>query len=315
MNATRQCSSKRKTKKKAKTSSSLAVLFSPGGRRMLAAGFLICGLVAATIVGWKYFGGKITAQPDYIIQEKDIQTTPAPEWVKADIRNQVFSKEPMENLSVLDRQLTVKIAHAFADHPWVARVVRVSKYFPAQVVVDLNFREPVAMVEVLIDGEAGLLPIDKDAVLLPTEGFTEADTRKYVRIAVADAFPTCDAGETWKDQRVEGAVQVANLLKDHWQKIGIYRIVATIANNPSVGRRPSLELQARNGSRVFWGAAPKADDPIQTKEAAILAKKLVEYAQTNGSLDLLAHPVDIDLRGGVMVTPRTADRNRDAVQR
>ena len=78
---------------------------------------------------------------------------------------------------MLDRMLAVKVARAFELNPWVARVKWVRKSYPGQVEVELEYRRPVAMVEVYTDDEMGLFPIDSHAVLL--------DPRDYRREIVS----------------------------------------------------------------------------------------------------------------------------------
>ena len=72
-------------------------------------------------------------------------------------------------LSLVDGELTVQMASAFAAHPWVAHVERVSKRFPAGLEVVLAYRRRWRMVEV--DGGTAALPVDVDGVVLPIAGF------------------------------------------------------------------------------------------------------------------------------------------------
>jgi len=78
-----------------------------------------------------------------------------PEWIHCDLRAEIFRSAALDGpLSIMDEDLAERIAVACALHPWVARVRSVRKYHPARVVVELDYRRPVLMVEVT----GGLLP-------------------------------------------------------------------------------------------------------------------------------------------------------------
>ena len=77
--------------------------------------------------------------------------------------------DPQHPLSLMDDDLVERVKSAFSLHPWIARVVRVEKFYPGRVVVDVVYRHPVCMVEVL--GE--LLPVDVEGVVLPKEDFLQ----------------------------------------------------------------------------------------------------------------------------------------------
>ena len=76
-------------------------------------------------------------------------------------------------MSILDDELVQKIQTAFSLHPWVANVTHVTKRHPAHVDVELEYRKPVAMVEVHENGSDGLYPVDTDGVLLPSTAVGE----------------------------------------------------------------------------------------------------------------------------------------------
>ena len=108
---------------------------------------------------------------EYEVAADRIAVTPAPAWIHADVKAEVLRSAAVGRLDLRDRHLVVHVASAFALHPWVAKVVRVEKRFPAQVTVELEYRRPVAAVEVADRGEAGLVFIDQESVLLPSADF------------------------------------------------------------------------------------------------------------------------------------------------
>jgi hypothetical protein len=119
--------------------------------RWLVAALLIlaCGLSAG--LAWRRWGGQLLSQPEYRLSESSLRVTPAPEWIHpaTNITSEVVRDGSLRDLNLLDDQTVIKIADAFKLHTWVKRVVRVSKQAPSSVVVELDYRKPIALVEVL----------------------------------------------------------------------------------------------------------------------------------------------------------------------
>lgn len=283
------------------------------GRMMMAAVFAAV-LAGGAIYAWQRWGQDITQRPEYILQPEDIvisDDSPVPDWIHTDIKAEVIRNGGLSGLSILDRQLTVKVAQAFAMNGWVETVRRVRKEAPL-VVVDMAYRRPVAMVEVVMRGEGGLLPVDIDGVLLPPEDFTfppddypgsveefqAEQRRKYLRISVPDVTPTGLAGSVWGDRRVVGAARIAAVLHEHWERLGLYRI-ATVAKDASVElpTEPTYDLYTRNGVRVIWGEAPDVNNAAEVRAAADKVSRLVAYNDSSGPLESMKEPAEIDLRG------------------
>jgi len=320
MNAARR---KRKTSPVAHFASTfLSFLQGTLGRAMMAVVF-VAVFVGGAVYAWQRWGEDITQGPDYVLQPEDItisENSPVPVWIHSDIKAEVVREGSLNGLSILDRQLTVKVAQAFTMHSWVETVTRASKDHPARVVVEMVYRKPVAMVEVVINGQAGLLPVDINGVLLPPddfrlppgdyrgspEEFAVEQARKYLRISVPDATPTGLAGSAWGDRRVVGAARIAAVLREHWKRLGLYRVAtrATIASAESP-TEPTYDLFTRNGVRVIWGEAPDLNNAAEARAALDKVSRLVAYNDSNGPLKSLEKPAEIDLRGRGVFDPST----------
>ena len=128
--------------------------------------------------------------------------------------------------------------------------------------VDLDYREPVAMVRVAQAGKSGLYPIDADATLLPSADFPSAEIAKYPLIDNVATPPRGAAGTVWKEAGVIGAARLAVELKPYWEQFGLRSI--RVPNN-SDGKLAwddlNLQLATRGGSRVIWGRPPGAKNP------------------------------------------------------
>lgn len=288
------------------------------GRLVAAAtgkGAVVFGILAIAAIlagGWFFVWGRVhehvLASPDYRLDPRNITLTAPPRWIHADVKAEVIRDASFDQtLSILEPDLTVRIAQAFALHPWIQRVNRVSKKHPASVEVDVEYREPVAMVEV----SGGLLPVDREGVLLPSDDFSPAAARNYPRISGVNSEPVGPVGTNWGDTHVVGAAKVAAVCAPHWQVLRLYRVVAMPRLAGSVSASEGgFELYTHAGTQIVWGHAPGKELPSEMPSAEKI-RQLVGYAQEKGSLDPPTGSQRIDLRSGkeFIVTPRTALRS------
>lgn len=285
-----------RTNRKTKRASHRGLRWGGIWRRLLIGIFLVAVISGGSLFAWRKLRDQITNSPEYTIVADSIEiSTPTPEWIRTDVRAEVVRNGSLEGLSSLDRQLTVKVFQAFAMHSWVEEVKRVSKQPLNKVVVDLKYRKPVAMVEVVVNGAPGLFPVDRNGVLLPTADFREQDVSKYIRISVPGSRPTGTLGEPWGDPRIHSAACLAAILQPRWEELGLYRIAINETAGGS-GIAPVLEIQSRDGARVLWGTAPDPDDASQLKAAAGKLERLLVWAGEQAPLDQKGEDTFIDLR-------------------
>lgn len=230
---------------------------------------------------WNQVRDHVLAGAEYQLDPEKIVVSPQPEWIRSDVRAEVLEQANFDGkLSLLDPELTLRLASAFATHPWVAHVERVSKRFPAGVEVVLSYRKPVAMVEV----RGGALPVDFEGVVLPSGDFTAEEAEHYPRIDEIHTAPGGEVGSRWGDVAVVGAAQIAAVLATDWQTLGLARIVPAGRRPARSGYEYEYTLFTKAGTRVDWGRAPGTDSPGETSAADKLAR-LREYVAQNNSLD------------------------------
>ena len=224
-----------------------------------------------------------------------IQITPPPHWVPHDLVDQVTKRAGLPTeLSLLDEDLTQRVARAFEQHPWVKGSVRVRTSVPAQLQVDLEYREPVAMVR----AKNGLFPIDVDAIVLPAADFSPAQLTKYPVVENVGSQPSGPAGTQWRDVTVLGAARLAALLKSHWQEFGLKSIRAPASAEGGQTQvawdELSFQLGTRGGSRIIWGRPPGSKRPGE-----LPAEKKIErmkyYLRQHGPFDSSLGPFEFDI--------------------
>ncbi len=242
----------------------------------------------------------LSARPEYQITAARITTSAPPRWIPADIREQVFEKTAESGpLSLLDDTLSERIAAAFHTHPWVLRVIRVRKAWPAQVHVEVEWRRPVAMITAF----DGFYPIDEHGVLLPSRDFAPADLRRYPVIENVSSVPFGRVGEPWGDPVVnEAAALAAALLEPSpentpwWNRLSLAAIVAPPASSLKTPV-DDLEFQLRTagGSAVIWGRGPGSLHPAELSTSRKL-ERLAEFTERFGPLDDAHGPWQLDIR-------------------
>lgn len=285
-----------KTGKSAKT-------FSWQPSRLVVGLFVIAAAALATWFAiWQHVRPHVLAGPEYQLATGDIQITPPPEWIKADVRAEVLRDAGLEeSLSILDEGLAPRIAQAFRVHPWVAQVERVTKRHPAGVLVELVYRRPVCMVKV----EGGVLPVDEEGVLLPSDDFSKSQARAYPLLVGAQTLPAGPAGTHWGDVVVTRGARLAALLTADWQRLRLVRIaVVDVPSSASERSEPQFELATRAGTPVLWGPAGAHADGKVDKLAVEKLAWLRDYASEHGSLDGADAPQEIDLRDAHRVEVR-----------
>jgi hypothetical protein len=262
--------------------------------------WVVACVVLAVAIGlgwnaiWQQVRSHVQVDPQYQLTADRLHLSNVPAWIRSDIRAEVLRNASLDaSLSLLDDDLTVRLAHAFALNPWVAKVVRVSKA-TGGVNVELEYRRPVAMVQV----PGGVFPIDRQAILLPNEDFTSADVKQYPRITDVASEPTSPVGSVWRDARLAGAASLAEMLLDHWQPLKLQRIsVLPLANADGAGRTSGYAIYTESGTQIRWGRSPAEKSanemPAQDKLATLL-----QFNQEHGSLEGKEGRQVLDLQSG-----------------
>jgi hypothetical protein len=267
-------------------------------------------VVVLVVFGWQQWGRTVVARPVYRIAVENIRVTPPPPWIHSDVRAEVVRENALHDITIFDKDATIRVYQAFELHPWVQRVKRVTKHPPAQINVELEYRRPMAWVEVprgLLPGkDGGVIAVDQDAVVLPWRDFSPEHLADYLRISVPALTPCGLAGSPWGDPRVAGAARIAALLSDSWQEWKLFRIrVSTDAEVIRHDDQPVYELETRDRQCIVWGRAPNAESPNEPSATAKLnrLRQLLASSAEGGSTKI----ADSDLRSTKPLSTRRSD--------
>ena len=278
-------------------------------RGRLIAVVLIGGVVVLGLVGlWQYGQSILQHNEAFALRANKMQLLPErPIWIRENVLGSVVKQHNLEKLFLDDANLTKQLSDAFTLHSWIISVESVKKS-PTGVVVRVNYRKPVAMVEVRYNDGPHVMPIDAVGTVLPPGDFKEDDISNYLRIAADHLRPSGNIGDPWGDAKVAGAAKLAGLLDSiAWKDMGLYRIEVTM--NPRDSKVVYyLVMREQPQIRVLWGSAPGEE----TAEEQIGQEKLGELAafyRANKTLQISTEPTEIDLRSrdGVKVIHLSKD--------
>lgn len=266
----------------------------PGGALM----FAVLPLAIISYLAWYYYGAEHLDQALYSLRADNLEATQQPDWIRVDVAKEVFESNKLSNVSLLDPQSNAYIARAFETHAWVKSTTRVSKAYGGLVHVDLVYRQPVAMVYLRYqyekDGQkktgAGFYPVDKDAIILPTEdNFTEEDVKDYLVIDAKGASTGETAGKEFGDPAVKVAVKLCSMLAANREKYGLKTVVVR-RDYAAAGTSPwRLSVLTNDGRTIIWGRPPAQEmhgEPTARDKIERMASWLDSSTPDSKSLDL-----------------------------
>ncbi len=274
--------------------------------------FLIISLAIGAQLAWNRSKPQIAHDAHYLLTIDRIHIPPTPPWIRSDVKTQALRDANLVGtLSVLDDWdvLSARVKQAFEFHPWVASVSRITRRLPGTLEVDLVYRKPVAAVESSDSSGVMFLPVDEQAVRLPESDFTDAERRYLPRISGVTGRPL--VGDHWNDPRVIGGARLAAQLADVWQKLRLVEITANL--DPSARDQRQVyryEIVTTGSTRIVWGVSPGDESAFGESPFDLKRKRLIDYADKQGKLESIDGPAVLDVRSELVVTPRTARRNK-----
>ncbi|MEL6108607.1 MAG: hypothetical protein AAFU85_21590 [Planctomycetota bacterium] len=218
--------------------------------------------------GWEYLAARYGT-----LDPSRVTVTEPHRYVRSDIVADVYHDTELDRLSPLDRQATVKLASAFASHPWVRQVQRVDKLPGGNVEVQLEYREPVAAFHLTGDwdwfqtlefppedvDDDQFFALDAEGVLLPTGHLTVEDMDRLIHIEVWEKYPFGDEGTPFGHRGIESAALLAGLLSKVSDRIKVSKI--TLTGDDRLNVIPKLHVTTASGVHVYWGSPPGMEQP------------------------------------------------------
>ena len=175
------------------------------GLRVVLALILAGGVVGGLSWIGQRAGSEVAGQSRYTVKVADILCDSPPGSDRGTFLMEVrYLNEMPDAFQSVDPATADRLSAAFAAHPWVSAVNRVT-VTPGggEVHVALTFRTPVLAVPVI--GEPNPRAVDADGILLPPT----APTAGLAELAGPVFAPTAPAGKLWGDPDVRRAASLA----------------------------------------------------------------------------------------------------------
>jgi hypothetical protein len=203
-------------------------------------------------------------------------------WIRGDLKTEALRDASLDGgLPLDDPELARRLARAFDMHPWVRDVVKVTLRHPAAAVVEVRCREPVAMVGV----PGGLLAVDAEGVVLPSDDFTAESAARYPKVAGVASGPLGAVGFPWGDPLVEEAAALTAVVGPEWQALGLVE-----CRPVETGGVRQWELVGEGDLIIRYGSAPGHEQPGESTAAmkAARLRALTTGDRPAGLIDLTA---------------------------
>lgn len=234
-------------------------------RAGLGAIAVVAAAAALGWMAWSRLGDRVRADADLVLQPEAITLEGSAPWVRADLKLEALRNASLaDGLPLDDPELVRRLARAFDMHPWVRQVEEVRVRHPAAATVRIRCREPVAMVVV----PGGLLAVDAEAVVLPSEDFTAESAAEYPRMTGIETSPAGPQGFPWGDPLVEQGAAIAAAIGPDWKPLGLTEC------RPARTKRGVFEgwELAGGGDRLIrFGSAPGHEKPGEPTAATKVA--------------------------------------------
>lgn len=230
----------------------------------------VLGLVAVLGLGlWgliaigSWTRDQLRQQEAYLFPFAEVECPAPPGLERTDFLAEVrYLAEIPVKVPLLEKNLSRRLAQAFALHPWVEKVEGVKIDPPRKIQADLVYRIPV----LVVSGEQFQGVVDGLGILLPN-----CAPRAGLPTFLGVKPPAGPAGTPWGDERVEAAARLAGFLRSHWSSLPPRCRIETDGKNLSV----FLEDRAAPFS---WGGPPGKESPGEMPAAKKL-ERLLRFAR------------------------------------
>jgi hypothetical protein len=250
-------------------------------RAGLASLVIVAAAVGGGMLVWGRIGDRVKGRGDLVLLPEQVTVDGVAPWVRSDLPLVALRDASLaEGMPLDDPELVRRLARAFAIQPWVREVISVEIRHPPAAHVQIRCREPAAMVAV----PGGLLAVDAEAVVLPSDDFTAESAAAYPRITGVASGPQGAVGFPWGDVVVEQGAALAAAIGPDWKPLGLVECrMAAAARDTS----PTWELIDAKGRVIRFGAAP-GHEAAGEATAAVKIARLRALATDRGD-----EPVDL----------------------
>ena len=242
--------------------------------------FAVVPLLVLGYFGWYYYGAKQLDRTLYALKLENIEITPQPKWIHTDLKAEVYRRNGLSKLSLLEPAATATIAHAFEANDCIKTTNHVRKMSGGKVIVDVTYRQPSAMVWVkqlpqpgTSEVKEGVYVIDDEGIVLPNTEFTQAQVHEFFVIYADSIQVEVKDNASFRDPRIAEAMKLVKLLEPVRADLNLSRIyVEADGMDLQLGGFNSwlLKISTKDQRGIIWGHAPGKE----TKDEMLVEEKI-----------------------------------------
>ena len=274
---------------------------------------VVCVTVAGIVFGLHKLWHVVTQMQEFRV--RPIEAPLKSDWIDGErLRTELQTKNPdlqgkaaeqqerdakllKGSWSIFEPGLSRRVAAAYSRSPWVRRVHAVNRIFPNRLDIQLDLREPCAVIRCVRDGR--YYCVDEGGVILsPTVYKLSREHLSHLLPAVV-AHQTRTVprrGERWKEMTVQGGIKMLRLCREQFlDKAAIKEIEVrkvTLGNDITYA---NAWLILATGTRIHWGRTPGAvDSPAESSTPQKTANFLAMIRKEGANLGRRRR---VDLRG------------------
>ena len=249
-------------------------------------------ILLASSYAWNRFKPHVAANEAYHLTPTSLTITDQPEFLISNVKEEVFTEIQEQKMSLLDTNVLENIAQTLNEHRCVEGVYTVSKT-QAGIIAEIEYRKPIAAVEVIDNGKSALIPVSQTCFPIDTLDLKRETIESLPRVnLLGDSSGRILSGTKWELSYLAEALSVVKLLKEKKLLQTVTRI--TMAK-PVIAEieEPEFVLQMVSGHRVFWGKAVASSKEKDPRSAALIeAIKQIQSMQQTTDFD------DLDISTG-----------------
>jgi hypothetical protein len=230
-------------------------------------GIFIC-IVTASVFLLLIIHRKVYAyysiQPTQQINLSPLEVLNKPDWCIDPYFKDVIctSMQLTGKVSLFDKGCISQLLNKYKNNDWVAEVKSIEKQFPNKVIVKLELRRPVAVVEIKkFNNRSFYYLVDKDTVRLPGEYYTIPPLPITLPVIVGVKNSPPLAGEKWPDKGLSNALDVAVVLKQYqiYSKLDVAAIDITNIGGKINKNGSEIVILSKNNVQIEWGRPINTD--------------------------------------------------------